>query len=98
MDLKNDIVQTAIKQLTAFKDFQDREMGGLTIRDFDVWLGGYISGVSRFYFTVGGNLSEKEFENDLREIAQKVSECDLCKELGVTGVSKEEITSFNISK
>lgn len=89
------IIKLGIKQLTAFKDFQDKECGGMTIRDFDVWLGGYISGVSHYYHLVE-KCSEEVFENDLMEIAMSISKCSIAKELGVTGASKEEITTFKI--
>lgn len=93
------MLRMGMEQLAAFKDFQDREQGGMTIRDFDVWLGGFISGISHYYNEKAkGKMTEKKFADNLTKIAMKISKGKIAKGLGITGTAKEQVVILNTAK
>lgn len=93
-----ELIKIAILQLKAFKKFQEETYGEMTVKDFDVWLGGYVSGISHVY---GPSIEkEEELVKKLDEIAMAIATSDVAKEIGVTGIEKQEfiITRENVCK
>lgn len=98
MKTVKELVKIGESQICAFKDFQDREQGGMTVRDFDVWLGGYISGLSHYWGLKNKGILEEDFAADLFQVARGMEMGDTAKSLGINGVDREEIVTFNVSK
>lgn len=94
--IQQKIIDLGVKQLESFVVFQNEEYNGMTIRDFDVWLGGYVSGISHLYNKTAKPSSVEVFKNDLQQIASAIADCKIAKDLGVTGTEKEQITLFRI--
>lgn len=66
------IIKNAVTALKGFTQYQNNATGKATSRDFDAFLGGYISGASMYYNEVTA-LTEKQFEADLKYITIEVS-------------------------
>lgn len=93
------IIEIALNQLRAFKEFQDKEReGGMTVRDFDTWVGGFVSGASHALYGVVN--SAEDMDRELRKLSEALVKSDVAVELGVAGTEKEtyEIISENLHK
>lgn len=88
---KEQIKKEIIKQFTFWKD-EINILGDakVTVRDFDCWLGGYISGLSMDMRA----WTEKEVE----EIINSLVESDVAKEIGITGTKASSLSFYFVEK
>jgi hypothetical protein len=97
----NGLIEMGENQLSFFKKFQDEEMEGMTVRDFDAWVSGYVSGLSFYYEgLVRPHLvsNEEEFSEGLKKIGSALGYGPVAKSLGVGVPTTEFVQTFNVAK
>lgn len=96
-ETKKEIVKTALENLEAFYDFAiEKGHGKMTVRDFDVWLGGYMSGVATVLSKTVA--SELELMQTILEMGEVIACSELAKKIGVTGTLHSSVTFANLAK
>lgn len=97
-EIKKEIVRRAEIQLSEFKKSQNQNVyAPMTLRDFDVWCGGYFSAISWYYQKLVDTKSEEQFVQDIKDMSDMLLKEVTAISLGVTGTATERIDMLNIA-
>ena len=95
---KKEIEEMAITQLNAWAKFQKERYGAVTILDFDTWVGGYVSGISKLLIAIEKPETEEEVVKLIKNFSGMFTESELAKSIGIKSTLLEEIQFVNIAK